>query len=246
MTTGAGVDLYEPVVRESNPHDVRKMSATYRHPSPSCGSSDDYGGYPSSSSHRQLSTLESSNNDNNQRISSMSASSHRRFLGDSLGATTGSTASSSHRVPTMTSFQRKDSKVLSNSLASGSNHSRTSSTTAGGLAKRGSSSNNSEGMAVAAAKAVASASNDGADIVIEEKRKRSNGEGYTYHRYLRGRMLGKGGFAKVYLCTSMDTGKHYAVKVVPKSNLVKARARQKVGSKRLFRTNDSFFESCSH
>jgi serine/threonine protein kinase len=64
--------------------------------------------------------------------------------------------------------------------------------------------------------------------VIEEKRKRANGEGYTIHRYTLGRMLGKGGFAKVYQCTSMDNGKSYAVKVVPKANLVKARARQKV------------------
>jgi hypothetical protein len=71
---------------------------------------------------------------------------------------------------------------------------------------------------------------DGAhDIVLEEKRRRPNGEGYTVHQYLRGRLLGKGGFAKVYLCTALDTGKNYAVKVVSKANLVKARARQKVG-----------------
>jgi hypothetical protein len=69
---------------------------------------------------------------------------------------------------------------------------------------------------------------DGNDNIIEEKRKRTNGDGYTIHHYTRGKLLGKGGFAKVYLCTAMDTGKCYAVKVVPKVNLVKARARQKV------------------
>jgi hypothetical protein len=69
---------------------------------------------------------------------------------------------------------------------------------------------------------------DNAEKVIEEKRKRSNGDGFSIHRYTLGRLLGKGGFAKVYLCTAMDTGKNYAVKVVPKANLVKARARQKV------------------
>jgi serine/threonine protein kinase len=47
---------------------------------------------------------------------------------------------------------------------------------------------------------------------------------------MRGKMLGKGGFAKVYLCTSLDTNRAYAVKVVPKANLVKSRARQKVCS----------------
>lgn len=67
------------------------------------------------------------------------------------------------------------------------------------------------------------------EIIIEEKRRRSKGqEGYTIHRYRRGKMLGKGGFAKVYMCTALDSGKDYAVKIVPKANLVKARARQKV------------------
>jgi hypothetical protein len=69
---------------------------------------------------------------------------------------------------------------------------------------------------------------DGDSIIIEEKRKKPNGDGCTLHRYLRGRLLGKGGFAKVYLCTAMDTNKTYAIKIVPKAKLVKARARQKV------------------
>jgi len=65
-------------------------------------------------------------------------------------------------------------------------------------------------------------------VIIEEKRRKVNGEGYTLHRYLRGKMLGKGGFAKVYLCTALDTNKAYAIKIVSKANLVKARARQKL------------------
>lgn len=71
---------------------------------------------------------------------------------------------------------------------------------------------------------------DDNSVIIEEKRKKANGDGYTIHRYIRGRLLGKGGFAKVYLCTAMDTNKTYAIKIVPKANLVKARARQKVSS----------------
>ncbi len=69
---------------------------------------------------------------------------------------------------------------------------------------------------------------DNIPVEIEEHRRKPNGEGHTIHRYIRGKMLGKGGFAKVYLCTSLDTNRTYAVKIVPKANLVKTRARQKV------------------
>lgn len=65
-------------------------------------------------------------------------------------------------------------------------------------------------------------------VEIEEIRRKPNGEGHSVHKYIRGKMLGKGGFAKVYLCTSLDTNRSYAVKIVPKANLVKSRARQKV------------------
>ena len=67
-------------------------------------------------------------------------------------------------------------------------------------------------------------------ITIVEHRKRPCGDGYTVHKYIRGKMLGKGGFAKVYKVTSLDTNKEYAVKIVPKANLVKSRARQKVST----------------
>lgn len=69
---------------------------------------------------------------------------------------------------------------------------------------------------------------DDDSVIIEEHRRKINGDGYTLHRYLRGKLLGKGGFAKVYVCTALDTQKAYAIKIVPKSNLVKARALQKL------------------
>lgn len=65
-------------------------------------------------------------------------------------------------------------------------------------------------------------------VTIVEHRKRPCGDGFTVHTYIRGKLLGKGGFAKVYKVTSLDTNKDYAVKIVPKANLVKSRARQKV------------------
>lgn len=77
---------------------------------------------------------------------------------------------------------------------------------------------------------IKSSSSSGEPITIVEHRKRPCGDGYTVHKYLRGKLLGKGGFAKVYKVTSLDTNKDYAVKIVPKANLVKSRARQKVSS----------------
>lgn len=78
--------------------------------------------------------------------------------------------------------------------------------------------------------ATTTSSSSSEPITIIEHRKRPCGNGHTVHTYLRGKLLGKGGFAKVYKVTSLDTNKEYAVKVVPKANLVKSRARQKVGN----------------
>lgn len=47
-------------------------------------------------------------------------------------------------------------------------------------------------------------------------------------RYARGKMLGKGGFAKCYEITNLETKKIYAAKIVSKASLTKNRARQKV------------------
>jgi polo-like kinase 1 len=47
-------------------------------------------------------------------------------------------------------------------------------------------------------------------------------------RYLRGRILGKGGFAKCYEATDLDTRELWAVKIVAKASLVKQRAKVKL------------------
>lgn len=50
----------------------------------------------------------------------------------------------------------------------------------------------------------------------------------TKKRYLRGRFLGRGGFAKCYEITDMDTREDFAVKVVPKSMLLKPHLKEKM------------------
>ncbi|KAG5190434.1 kinase domain protein [Tribonema minus] len=63
--------------------------------------------------------------------------------------------------------------------------------------------------------------------VIEHRRRTALGEELVT-RYVKGRLLGKGGFAKVYLVTTEDTHQHYAMKVVPRSLLTKRRAKDKL------------------
>lgn len=50
----------------------------------------------------------------------------------------------------------------------------------------------------------------------------------TSKRYMRGRFLGKGGFAKCYEITDLDTKEVFAGKVVPKSMLLKPHQKEKM------------------
>ncbi|CAG9330164.1 unnamed protein product [Blepharisma stoltei] len=65
--------------------------------------------------------------------------------------------------------------------------------------------------------------------VVEEKVVKVNGD-IAIRRYNKGRFLGKGGFARCYEFTSLETRKIAAAKVVPKASLAKARAKQKLMS----------------
>ena len=62
--------------------------------------------------------------------------------------------------------------------------------------------------------------------IIEERITKVNGDPGSKH-YSRGKLLGRGGFAEVYEFTCVETGKVCAGKLLPKSALGKARARQK-------------------
>eukprot|EP01113_Clastostelium_recurvatum_P039413 TRINITY_DN6009_c0_g3_i1.p1 TRINITY_DN6009_c0_g3~~TRINITY_DN6009_c0_g3_i1.p1 ORF type:complete len:762 (+),score=178.64 TRINITY_DN6009_c0_g3_i1:275-2560(+) len=66
-----------------------------------------------------------------------------------------------------------------------------------------------------------------AEVVVEEKIIDRYGN-VSFRRYLRGKFLGKGGFARCYEMKDLDTNKVYAGKIIAKSTLVKTRARQKL------------------
>ena len=73
--------------------------------------------------------------------------------------------------------------------------------------------------------------NDAASVIVEEKVVRFNGD-IAIKRYTRGRFLGKGGFAKCYevrRIQPIETEEHetatWALKVVPKANLTRTKAR---------------------
>ena len=68
---------------------------------------------------------------------------------------------------------------------------------------------------------------DPSSAVVEEKIIKVTGDVQT-RKYFKGRLLGKGGFAKCYEFTCSENKKIFAAKVVAKSGLVKSRAKQKL------------------
>jgi polo-like kinase 1 len=64
-------------------------------------------------------------------------------------------------------------------------------------------------------------------VIVEEKITNVMGEA-NFRRYARGKLLGKGGFAKCFEFTNLETKKLYASKIIQKSSLQKQRAKQKV------------------
>jgi len=60
--------------------------------------------------------------------------------------------------------------------------------------------------------------------IIEERIKHANGE-VSYRSYVKGKFLGKGGFAKCYELVQMDTKAISAAKIIQKSSLQRSRAK---------------------
>ena len=73
----------------------------------------------------------------------------------------------------------------------------------------------------------ASSDSDEDTEIIKEQIKIGNG-GTKIRKYSKGRLLGKGGFAKCYEFKNLDNKKIYAAKVIPKNTLLKKRAKEKL------------------
>lgn len=68
---------------------------------------------------------------------------------------------------------------------------------------------------------------DNPGTFVEEKIIKGTGD-IQIRKYLKGRLLGKGGFAKCYEFNCYENNKSFAAKVIAKSTLVKSRAKQKL------------------
>lgn len=64
-------------------------------------------------------------------------------------------------------------------------------------------------------------------IMVEERIFKANGD-TTVRKYIKGRFLGKGGFARCYEFINAETKKMCAAKIIDKATLTKNRAKQKV------------------
>ena len=73
----------------------------------------------------------------------------------------------------------------------------------------------------------ASSDSDEDTEIIKEQIKKGNGE-TKIRKYSKGRLLGKGGFAKCYEFKNLEDKKIYAAKVIPKNTLLKKRAKEKL------------------
>jgi polo-like kinase 1 len=60
--------------------------------------------------------------------------------------------------------------------------------------------------------------------IVEEKINKSNGD-TQINKYIKGRFLGKGGFAKCYEFTNIENKAITAAKIVVKSSLTRSRAK---------------------
>ena len=70
---------------------------------------------------------------------------------------------------------------------------------------------------------------ENAQTIIEEKVVKYNGE-ICIKRYLKGKFLGKGGFARCFEFTNLENKRVSAAKIIAKSTLTKTRAKQKLMS----------------
>ena len=61
--------------------------------------------------------------------------------------------------------------------------------------------------------------------LIEEELAGGAGQDKVIRKYTRGRLLGKGGFAKCYEITNHEDGRVMAAKIIEKSSLKKKRAK---------------------
>jgi hypothetical protein len=73
----------------------------------------------------------------------------------------------------------------------------------------------------------AAAAVSSAPAIIEQSKRDAAGGVYT-KRFLKGAILGKGGFAKCYRVTDMDTKEEWACKIIEKKSLTKQRHKTKV------------------